>query len=76
MLRVSASFTLTLAPGHYDLRGGGKQATEGLAGLGDPLSREGLQGRALIRPAWLAIFSPRHSLLIRRHLRTGELAFH
>jgi hypothetical protein len=26
--------------------------------------------------AWLATASPRHHLLIRRHLRTGELAFH
>jgi hypothetical protein len=25
---------------------------------------------------WLAAPSPRHILLIRRHLRTGELAFH
>jgi SRSO17 transposase len=26
--------------------------------------------------AWIATASPRHSLLIRRHLKTGELAFH
>jgi hypothetical protein len=26
--------------------------------------------------AWLATASPRHSLLVRRHLKTGELAFH
>lgn len=26
--------------------------------------------------AWIAAVSPRHSLLVRRHLRTGELAFH
>jgi SRSO17 transposase len=26
--------------------------------------------------AWLATASPRHYLLVRRHLRTGELAFH
>jgi SRSO17 transposase len=26
--------------------------------------------------AWLATASPRHCLLIRRHLKTGELAFH
>jgi SRSO17 transposase len=26
--------------------------------------------------AWLATVSPRHYLLVRRHLRTGELAFH
>jgi hypothetical protein len=26
--------------------------------------------------AWLATASPRHHLLVRRHLATGELAFH
>ena len=26
--------------------------------------------------AWIATASPRHSLLVRRHLKTGELAFH
>jgi SRSO17 transposase len=26
--------------------------------------------------AWIATASPRHHLLVRRHLRTGELAFH
>lgn len=26
--------------------------------------------------AWIGTCLPRHSLLVRRHLRTGELAFH
>jgi hypothetical protein len=26
--------------------------------------------------AWIGTASPRHHLLVRRHLRTGELAFH
>jgi hypothetical protein len=26
--------------------------------------------------AWIATGSPRHQLLVRRHLKTGELAFH
>jgi hypothetical protein len=26
--------------------------------------------------AWIGTASPRHSLLVRRHLKTGELAFH
>ncbi|HWG99361.1 MAG TPA: hypothetical protein VNV66_08570, partial [Pilimelia sp.] len=26
--------------------------------------------------AWIATASPRHHLLVRRHLRSGELAFH
>ena len=29
-----------------------------------------------MRWAWLATASPQHCLLIRRHLKTGELAFH
>ena len=29
-----------------------------------------------MRWSWLAAASPRHCLLIRRHLKTGELAFH
>ena len=44
--------------------------------LGGPLGREGLQGERWYAWAWLATTSPRHQLLIRRHLRTGELAFH
>jgi SRSO17 transposase len=36
----------------------------------------GSKGRRWYAWAWLAPASPRHHLLIRRHLRTGELAFH
>jgi hypothetical protein len=44
--------------------------------LGDPLRRDRIKRRALVRLAWLGTASARHHLLIRRHLTTGELAFH
>jgi SRSO17 transposase len=37
---------------------------------------KGSKGERWYAWAWLATASPRHSLLVRRHLRTGELAFH
>jgi hypothetical protein len=36
----------------------------------------GSKGHRWYAWAWLATASPRHHLLIRRHLQTGELAFH
>jgi SRSO17 transposase len=36
----------------------------------------GSKGERWYAWAWLATVSPRHSLLVRRHLKTGELAFH
>lgn len=37
---------------------------------------QGSKGQRWYAWAWLATASPRHCLLIRRHLKTGELAFH
>ena len=76
MLRVASAFTVTRA-------GGAKltcaQAVKTL--LADSRSGEvrsaglGSKGQRWCARAWLATASPRHCLLIRRHLRTGELAF-
>ena len=77
VLRVPSNFTLTLAAGtkltcaqavsallthkrHWEIRSAGR----------------GSKGQRWYAWAWLATASPRHHLLIRRHLRTGELAFH
>jgi hypothetical protein len=77
MLRVASSFTLTLAAGtamtcavavktllkdkkRWEVRSAG----------------QGSKGERRYAWAWIAAASPGHSLLIRRHLRTGELAFH
>jgi SRSO17 transposase len=37
---------------------------------------KGSKGERWYAWAWIATASPRHYLLIRRHIRTGELAFH
>ena len=77
VLRVASSFMITLAAGtrltcaqavrrllkdrrRWEVRSAGK----------------GSKGQRWYAWAWIATASPRHCLLIRRHLRTGELAFH
>ena len=77
VLRVAWNFTVTLAPGtrvtcatavktllkdtrRWEIRSAGK----------------GSKGERWYARAWIATASPRHHLLIRRHLKTGELAFH
>jgi SRSO17 transposase len=76
VLRVASNFTLALAPGtamtcaetvkkllkrkrDWEVRSAGR----------------GSKGERWYAWAWLATASPRHALLVRRHLRTGELAF-
>jgi SRSO17 transposase len=77
VLRVPSNFHLTLAAGvrlsckqaaaalltasrHWEIRSAGK----------------GTKGARWYGWTWLATASPRHYLLVRRHLKTGELAFH
>jgi SRSO17 transposase len=77
VLRVPSNFMLTLAAGttmtcaratrtllarkrRWEVRSAG----------------DGSKGQRWYAWAWLATASPRHHLLIRRHLKTGELAFH
>ena len=77
VLRVASNFTLTLAAGtkltcaeaarrlvrdkrRWEVRSAGK----------------GSKGERWYAWAWIATASPRHHLLIRRHLKSGELAFH
>jgi len=77
VLRVASNFTLTLAAGtkltcaeavskllkdkrRWEVRSAGK----------------GSKGDRWYAWAWTATASPRHHLLVRRHLKTGELAFH
>jgi hypothetical protein len=77
VLRVPSSFRLTLA------RGVTLTCQQAVARLLDGARRwevrsagTGSKGKRWYAWAWLATASPRHSLLIRRHLATGELAFH
>jgi SRSO17 transposase len=74
VLRVARSFRLTLP--------GGRKITCAKAASTLAVSAEirsagnGSKGTRWYGWSWLATASPRHCLLIRRHLRTGELAFH
>jgi SRSO17 transposase len=77
VLRIASNFPVTLA--------GGTAVTCAQAAkilLKDKRSWEvrsagkGSKGQRWYAWAWIATASPRHCLLIRRHLRTGELAFH
>ena len=76
LLRVRSSFRLILA-GAITLtcqqaatRPGSRRGRE-IRSAGT-----GAKGQRWYARAWLATASPRHHLLIRRHLTTGELAFH
>jgi SRSO17 transposase len=77
VLRVPSNFTLTVAAGTKMTCA---QAVAAL--LKHPRRWEvrsagsGSKGERWYAWAWLATTSARHHLLIRRHLKTGELAFH
>ena len=76
VLRVPSSFRLTLASGKKLTCAG---AASMLAGTKHPEVRsagKGSKGGRWYAWSWLAAASPQHCLLIRRHLKTGELAFH
>ena len=77
VLRVPSNFYLTAARG---VRLTCKQAAATLlaAGRGWEVrsAGTGAKGQRWYAWAWLGTASPRHYLLIRRHLATGELAFH
>jgi len=77
VLRVPSNFYLTAARG---VRLTCKQAAATLlaARRGQEVrsAGRGAKGQRWYAWAWLATASPRHYLLIRRHLATGELAFH
>jgi SRSO17 transposase len=77
VLRVPSNFTLTLA------RGAKVTCAEAVRRLVKDKRRwevrsagKGSKGDRWYAWAWIATASPRHHLLVRRHLRTGELAFH
>jgi SRSO17 transposase len=76
VLRVPSSFPVAL-PGGVTLTC--KQAAVRLGSGRDWEIRsagKGSKGERWYAWAWLGTASPRHHLLIRRHLATGELAFH
>jgi hypothetical protein len=77
VLRVASSFTLTITAGTTMTCA---DAVKKL--LRDKMAWEvrsagkGSKGERWYAWAWLGTASPRHSLLVRRHLKSGELAFH
>ena len=77
MLRVASSFTFALTPGtRMTCKEAVKKLLKGKRGWEVRSAGRGSKGDRWYAWAWIATASPRHSLLVRRHLKTGELAFH
>ena len=77
VLRVASSFTLTIAAGtRVTCADAVKKLVKGTKGREVRSAGKGAKGDRWYAWAWVGTASPRHSLLVRRHLRTGELAFH
>ncbi|KAB1920924.1 transposase, partial [Micromonospora sp. ALFpr18c] len=77
VLRVASNFTLTLNP---ETR---TTCAQAVAVLAKDERRwqirsagAGSKGQRWYAWAWIATISPRHYLLVRRHLKSGDLAFH
>ena len=77
VLRVASTFMLPLAAGTR------MACAQAVKQLGRDTRRwevrsagAGSKGARWYAWAWIATASPRHHLLVRRHLRSGELAFH
>ena len=77
VLRVASSFTVALAPGtKMTCADAVKKLLKGKKGWEVRSAGKGSKGERWYAWAWIGTASPRHSLLVRRHLKTGELAFH
>jgi SRSO17 transposase len=77
VLRVPSNFTLTLAAGTKLTCAEAVQALLKHKRRWEVRSAgAGSKGERWYAWAWLATASARHHLLVRRHLKTGELAFH
>ena len=77
VLRVASNFTLTLAAGTVlTCAETVKKLLGRKRGWEVRSAGQGSKGERWYAWAWLGTASPWHSLLVRRHLKTGELAFH
>ena len=77
VLRVASSFMTTLAPGtKVTCAEAVKCLVKGKRRWEVRSAGKGSKGARWYAWAWIATASPRHHLLVRRHLKTGELAFH
>jgi len=76
VLRVASSFTLTLAGGTtMTCAQAVKRLAEDSRAWEVRSAGKGSKGQRWYAWAWIGTGSPEHSLLARRHLKTGELAF-
>jgi SRSO17 transposase len=77
VLRVASSFILAVAAGiTMTCAEAVKKLLKGKTAWEVRSAGQGSKGERWYAWAWIATASPRHSLLVRRHLKTGELAFH
>ena len=77
VLRVASSFVFAVAAGiRMTCAEAVKKLLRGKNAWEVRSAGQGSKGERWYAWAWLATASPRHSLLVRRHLKTGELAFH
>jgi SRSO17 transposase len=77
VLRVASNFTITLADGtKLTCAEAVKRLLKHARRWEIRSAGNGSKGERWYAWAWIATASPRHHLLIRRHLKTGELAFH
>jgi len=77
VLRAASNFTLALAAGTtMTCAEAVKKLLKRKSAWEVRSAGTGSKGERWYAWAWLATASPRHSLLVRRHLKTGELAFH
>jgi hypothetical protein len=77
VLRVASSFVFTVAPGtRMSCAEAVKKLLKGTRAWEVRSAGQGSKGERWYAWAWIGTGSPRHSLLVRRHLKTGELAFH
>jgi SRSO17 transposase len=77
VMRVASSFTLILAPGtRMTCADAVKKLLKDKKSWEVRSAGKGSKGDRWYAWAWLGTASARHCLLVRRHLKTGELAFH
>ena len=77
VLRVPSNFPLTLATGvKLTCKEAASQLLRSKRRWEVRSAGKGSKGERWYAWAWLGTISPRHHLLVRRHLSTGELAFH
>ncbi len=76
VLRVACSFTITLAGAKVRCADAVTRLLQDRRRWEVRSAGHGSKGQRWYAWAWIATDRPRHHLLVRRHLGTGELAFH